>query len=138
MGIKPVWVGVLAAAAFVVAGQFWLPQPCADDDDGARAVPGAGCLLRQHPEPAHAQMQAHAGPYARSGAVPAGAFRDAIAQKHALEDAGFKVAGAGGTWRPYGRGNLRVGGGYDNLAARADNFFYDGSHKRLFVAIGSG
>ncbi|HUS25456.1 MAG TPA: hypothetical protein VM369_10955 [Candidatus Binatia bacterium] len=138
MGTKPVWVGALAAAAFIVAGQFWLPQPCADEDDGARAVSRAGCLLRQHPEPAHALLQAQAGPYAHSGSVPAGAFRDAVAQKHALEDAGFKVAGAGGTWRPYGRGNLRVGGGYDNLAARADNFFYDGSHKRLFVAIGSG
>ena len=92
---------------------------------------------REHGESAAEILAVHDALYRQAGVVPPGAVRKALAQKQAMQAA--NIAGAGGTWTPYGVGNLRVvGGAYDNLGARVDNFDYDPVRKRLFAAIGTG
>ncbi len=143
-----------AAAALVAATGVWLwsdgrfadpaVADCAPAGDVA-AVSAAeperegGCAWRKHPEPADEIMAVHDMHYRRAGAVAPGALRSALAQRDAMSIAKASIAGADGTWTPYGSGNLRAPGeGYDQLAARVDNFAYDAEHRRLFAAVGSG
>lgn len=109
---------------------------CATDPDDAAA---AGCIPSKRPEPAAEILSVNDMHYRKAGTVPTGALRQALTQKANMQMAKAGIPGAAGQWTPYGTGNLRAPGeGYDQLAARVDNFAYDATHQRLFAAVGSG
>ncbi|MDI3260274.1 MAG: hypothetical protein QJR02_11315 [Sinobacteraceae bacterium] len=109
------------------------------------------CLSRHFPESLaevgyalNARENAAAAPLPY---VPEGAFRRAVEQKAALVANPPKVAGADGTWTPYGAGTLIAndcrfpavcGQGFTNLSGRVDSFAYDPVGHRLFAAVGTG
>ncbi len=96
------------------------------------------CMPRKSPETAAEIGAVNDGLYRKAGAVPEGAFRVAVERKAEMEPLKAKIARANSTWTPYGSGNLRAGGGQDQLGARVDNFAYDPVAKRLFAAVGTG
>lgn len=120
-----------------------------------RDAPGArsrsGCIADKHPESfqeiAAARAQLLAALNAPLPFAPPGAQRTALEQRQALAAARGSVPGAGGTWRPYGRGPLVTndrrfssvnGLGLVDLNGRVDSLDYDPATGRLFAAIGTG
>ncbi|MGH2828250.1 MAG: WD40/YVTN/BNR-like repeat-containing protein [Actinomycetota bacterium] len=115
-------------------------------------MPSSGvCLSNKHPEE-FAEIEAMLGQRVSRAAAPfnsvaPGAFQNAVTQTAALEAVSPRVAGAGGTWRPLGRGPLisddprydEVNGlGLSRLAGRIDSLDYDEKRDRLFATIGTG
>jgi hypothetical protein len=109
------------------------------------------CLNTKHPESfgelaamQRQRVNAAAAPFAE---VTPGAFRAALAERDELVAAQAPVAGAGGSWEPYGQGPLisnderfgEVNGtGLVALNGRVDSFAYDEAKGRLFALIGTG
>lgn len=115
-------------------------------------LPSSGvCLSNKHPEE-FAEIEAMLGQRVSRAAAPfdsvaPGAFQNAVAQTAALEAASPRVPGAGGAWRPVGRGPLisddprydEVNGlGLSQLAGRIDSLDYDEKRDRLFATTGTG
>ena len=96
--------------------------------------------LAEKPESAAEMMRSLGTRNLKAGVVPPGALRAAYEQKLAIAPKATSVPGAAGTWREYGKGNLRAATGWidGNVSARIDNFAFDPVHKRLFAAVGTG
>lgn len=135
-----VLAGGAAAYAVLPQADTKAPLDCiAGTYDATGARDGSGCRPWHEPESPAEIMQAHDTRYAKAGDVPPGALRAAIARKQAMQPLQAKVAGAAGSWQPYGVGNLRnPGSGNDYVNGRVDNFAYDPVAQRLFAALGSG
>jgi photosystem II stability/assembly factor-like uncharacterized protein len=109
------------------------------------------CIADKHPEsPAEAALarrQMIEALYGPGLSPPPGAMRRAVEQSQALARARSSVAGASGSWRPYGSGPLITndpqyqsvnGEGLVNLSGRVDSLDYDPVSKRLFASVGTG
>ena len=72
--------------------------------------------------------------------IPDGAFREALVQKQEMSapEQQAQVAGASGSWTPYGQGPLDNAEGWGGLAGRIDSFDYDPVNRRLFATFGTG
>jgi len=111
------------------------------------------CSPVKHPEPYRDVdkliQQFDAMRYAPLGTVNPHAAREGLRQRAVLATATAKagIAGANGTWKPYGKGPLIQndpryssvnGEGLNNLSGRVDSLEYDPVDKRLFASIGTG
>ncbi|HEX4870816.1 MAG TPA: hypothetical protein VFV27_00750 [Nevskiaceae bacterium] len=137
-----------AVVAAVAAGVYW------QLDGGDAAATAAGCprgtkaIERAEGQPAvcipkartvadaFKPMSRDLARNGKSGTVPDGALRQAVAHKAAMAPLQAKVAGATGEWQEYGRGTLISG--LERYSARVDNFAYDPVGQRLFAAVGTG
>jgi photosystem II stability/assembly factor-like uncharacterized protein len=108
------------------------------------------CIADKHPE-TYGELRRISEEAARRVLAPLdrilpGANRAALAERSAIIASGPTVAGAAGTWVPYGSGTL-IGDdpaysvsqeGLGELSGRVDSLEYDAVNNRLFASIGTG
>ena len=109
------------------------------------------CISNKHPEEFFEIAALEASRVSRAaapfGSVARGAFRNALQQRERMIAAAPSVPGAGGTWKPLGKGPLIVddpryesvnGLGLSRNSGRIDSLDYDPVSGRLFASIGTG
>src|SRR2546421_7035823 len=105
------------------------------------------CVNDNHPELYDEIAGLSAQRAAMMGSASVNSYARAVARRRALVAQHPAVAGAGGTWTPYGQGPLIAedprygsvnGEGLNNLAGRVDSFAYDPRANRLLATGGTG
>src|SRR5437588_4522975 len=104
------------------------------------------CVNENHPELYDEIAGLSAQRAAMTGYGAPSAYAQAVRQRQALIGRHPAVAGASGSWTPYGKGppiaaDPRFGNvnaeSLNNLAGRVDSFAYDPKAKRLFATVGT-
>ena len=112
---------------------------------------GIMCIAQKHPE-SFLELSRRDNQLSSAATAPLavadtiGFYRASLAERSAVIAAASDVAGADGTWEPYGKGPLRSdderfgtsGTGLAELNGRIDSLDYDPVGKRLFASKGTG
>jgi hypothetical protein len=124
-------------------------QAAEPDAAGGEGEEASGpCALRNAPETFGDLANAQNAVAQRISADSTADYAAAARQRTRLaQSSGTRVSGAGGTWRPVGRGPLHAdnpkypstyGDGFAKLAGRVSDYAYDKTHRQLYAAVASG